>query len=359
MFLDTFMDDAPEGIMENPIPELEDLELECAVSLEAAYNDLMLEGCQLKYQEIAEGASVSAINEGVIEAIKNFFKKLFNAIKKFFGFGGGTSTTTNDTITITTNGEGNSNGMNISRIHNPKAMSLNCCQRLRKLMSRPDYEIWKQLEGWKNIEICKTVFFDLMIWHADETAIRYFSKEITKFFDTRKDDRVDPEIDEGEILYKIFKFFTRGTPEISDKLMQLDISVNKICSIYSKYINDTSQKNMTTLYDEMLNLAGAIKYRKIDVTEIDVKEALRTLERDIDDAVRYMSFNEIAWKKSLDSILKDIERTGKDKPKVSAFLCKMTKEFVQIAIFVSHKNRKLFANYLNTLYHALAPRKIL
>ena len=85
MFLDTFMDDATEGIMENPVPELEDLQLECAVSLEAAYSDLMLEGCQLKYQEIAEGASVSAINEGVIESIKNFFKKLFNAIKKFFG----------------------------------------------------------------------------------------------------------------------------------------------------------------------------------------------------------------------------------------------------------------------------------
>ena len=103
MFLDTFMDDASEGIMENPIPELEDLELECAVSLEAAYSDLMLEGCQLKYQEIAEGASVSVINEGVIEAIKNFFKKLFNAIKKFFGFGssdsnGGGSTSRNIAI---------------------------------------------------------------------------------------------------------------------------------------------------------------------------------------------------------------------------------------------------------------------
>ena len=103
MFLDTFMDDASEGIMENPVPELEDLQLECAVSLEAAYSDLMLEGCQLKYQEIAEGASVSAINEGVIEAIKNFFKKLFNAIKKFFGFGssgdgGGSSISHNTAI---------------------------------------------------------------------------------------------------------------------------------------------------------------------------------------------------------------------------------------------------------------------
>lgn len=82
MFLDTFMDDASEGIMQNPIPDLEDLQLECAVSLEAAYSDLMLEMCQLKYQSLVEGVSV--INEGVIEAIKNFFKKLFNSNEKFF-----------------------------------------------------------------------------------------------------------------------------------------------------------------------------------------------------------------------------------------------------------------------------------
>ena len=83
MFLDTFMDDASEGIMENPVPELEDLQLECAVSLEAAYNDAMLELCQLKYQALVEGVDV--IHEGVIESIKSFFGKLFNAIKKLFG----------------------------------------------------------------------------------------------------------------------------------------------------------------------------------------------------------------------------------------------------------------------------------
>ena len=96
MFLDTFMDDASEGIMENPIPELEDLQLECAASLEAAYSDLMLEGCQLKYQSLVEG--VSAINEGVIEAIKNFFRKLFNAIKKFFGISSSDSISRNTAI---------------------------------------------------------------------------------------------------------------------------------------------------------------------------------------------------------------------------------------------------------------------
>lgn len=85
MFLDTFMDDASEGIMQNPTPELADLQLECAVSLEAAYNDMVLKTCQLKYQAVVEGVSV--IHEGVIESIKNFFKAIFKAIQKFFGGG--------------------------------------------------------------------------------------------------------------------------------------------------------------------------------------------------------------------------------------------------------------------------------
>ena len=78
MFLDTFV-----CTSKSSIPDLNDLQLECAVSLEAAYNDMVLENCQLKYQAMVEGVSV--IHEGVIESIKNFFKAIFRAIKKFFG----------------------------------------------------------------------------------------------------------------------------------------------------------------------------------------------------------------------------------------------------------------------------------
>ena len=84
MILDTFIENASESNI-----DLADAQLECAVSLEAAYNDAMLEMCQLKYQSLVEGVDV--INEGVIESIKNFFKKLFNAIKKFFGISSGDS----------------------------------------------------------------------------------------------------------------------------------------------------------------------------------------------------------------------------------------------------------------------------
>lgn len=82
MFLDTFV-----CTSESSIPDLNDLQLECVVSLEAAYNDMVLESCQLKYQAMVEGVSV--IHEGVIESIKNFFKAIFRAIKKFFGSSSG------------------------------------------------------------------------------------------------------------------------------------------------------------------------------------------------------------------------------------------------------------------------------
>ena len=45
MFLDAFIENASESNV-----DLADAQLECAVSLEAAYNDVMLEMCQLKYQ---------------------------------------------------------------------------------------------------------------------------------------------------------------------------------------------------------------------------------------------------------------------------------------------------------------------
>ena len=88
MFLDTFMDDASEGIMENPIPDLDDLQLDCAVSLEAGYNDLMLEGCQVEFQGFYEGSSLEAINEGIFDVIKKFFRTIWNFLKKIFGIKG-------------------------------------------------------------------------------------------------------------------------------------------------------------------------------------------------------------------------------------------------------------------------------
>ena len=50
--------------------------IEGAVEMESAYYELVTESCQIKFQEISESTSVEALNEGVIDAIKNFFKKM-------------------------------------------------------------------------------------------------------------------------------------------------------------------------------------------------------------------------------------------------------------------------------------------
>lgn len=58
--------------------------IEGAVEMEAAYYELVAESCQIKFQQVSESASLEALNEGVIDSIKNFFKKLWNAITKLF-----------------------------------------------------------------------------------------------------------------------------------------------------------------------------------------------------------------------------------------------------------------------------------
>ena len=69
MFLDQYIGLSEEAT----IAYLDGLQLECAVSLEAAYSDLMLEGCQAEFQAISEGNSLEAINEGLFDVIKKFF----------------------------------------------------------------------------------------------------------------------------------------------------------------------------------------------------------------------------------------------------------------------------------------------
>ena len=83
MFLDAFMNTS-----ESSIPDFDDLQLEYGVSLEAAYNDFMLEGCQLEFQAISENSSVEVLNEGIFDLIKKFFKAIWNFLKKIFGVKG-------------------------------------------------------------------------------------------------------------------------------------------------------------------------------------------------------------------------------------------------------------------------------
>lgn len=64
---------------------LDDAMLECAVDVERAWGEMMLECCALEFKAYQESGDIGAINEGVLETIKNWFKKVWNAIKRFFG----------------------------------------------------------------------------------------------------------------------------------------------------------------------------------------------------------------------------------------------------------------------------------
>lgn len=64
---------------------LDDAMLECAVDVERAWGQMMIECCALEFKAYQESGDVSAVNEGVVETIKGWFKKAWEAIKRFFG----------------------------------------------------------------------------------------------------------------------------------------------------------------------------------------------------------------------------------------------------------------------------------
>lgn len=332
MFLDTFMDDASEGIMQNPIPDLEDLQLEYAVSLETAYNDFMLEGCQLEFQAICEGRT-EILNEGILSSIANFFKKIWRMICKVFGFGDGGGSSGG--------GGGGASPEQISK----------CRARMRKLMTRPEPEIRKRLESWKQIKIYNTHLLFCKLWHTDDQFIDRFVHILGK--QCHRIDGKDHEYNQNDsnyILEEIFKDFTNYKNDIQ---MPNDISVRTICSTYSSYIKSVLPKETITLYD-------LVEKQNIDISklgqdiEIDIKKSMSRIEEDLDSIDSYISgYNEKTWKKIIDSLTKEVEEEAKTKPKTTAFVCKMIKEFSQIAIYVCNINRRLCANFINTLYRAL------
>lgn len=64
---------------------LDDAMIECAVGVERAWGEMMLECCAMEFKAYQESGDIDAVNEGgIIESIKKWFKKLWNVIKSFF-----------------------------------------------------------------------------------------------------------------------------------------------------------------------------------------------------------------------------------------------------------------------------------
>ena len=273
------------------------------------------------------------MHEGIVSSIVNFFKKIWRMICKVFGFGnsGGSSG----------GGGGGASPEQISK----------CRARMRKLMSRPESEIQKRLESWKQIKIYSPHLFICKLWHTDDQFIEYFMHILGK--QCHRIDGKDHEYDQNDsnrILEELFKNFTDYKNDIQ---MPNDISVSTIRSTYSSYIKSVLPKETTTLYD-------LVEEQNIDISklgqdiEIDIKKSMSKIEEDLDSIESYVSgYNEKTWKKIMDLLTKEVEEEAETKPKTAAFKCQMIKEFSQIAIYVCNINRKLCASFLNTLYHAL------
>ena len=81
-----FLDKKSYGAFVDESANLDDAQLECAVDVERAWGEMMLECCAMEFKAYQESGNVNAvINENVIESIKKWFKKVWDAIKRFFG----------------------------------------------------------------------------------------------------------------------------------------------------------------------------------------------------------------------------------------------------------------------------------
>ena len=80
-----FLDKKSYGAFVDESANLDDAQLECAVDVERAWGEMMLECCAMEFKAYQESGDVTAVSEGVIESIKNWFKKVWDAIKRFFG----------------------------------------------------------------------------------------------------------------------------------------------------------------------------------------------------------------------------------------------------------------------------------
>ena len=64
--------------------ELQDIALENAVQVEAAYGDMMLECARNEFTMYKETGKIDAVNEGAIDSIKKWIKKAWENLKKIF-----------------------------------------------------------------------------------------------------------------------------------------------------------------------------------------------------------------------------------------------------------------------------------
>lgn len=83
MLLDSVLEN--KGIVaEGTEIDMSDALMECAVSIEEAYGDMMVEQAKCEFKQYVNEGKIDALNEGILDSVKNFFKKLWQFIKKYY-----------------------------------------------------------------------------------------------------------------------------------------------------------------------------------------------------------------------------------------------------------------------------------
>ena len=83
MLLDSVLEN--KGIVaEGTEIDMSDALMECAVSIEEAYGVMMVEQAKCEFKQYVNEGKIDALNEGILDSVKNFFKKIWQFIKKYY-----------------------------------------------------------------------------------------------------------------------------------------------------------------------------------------------------------------------------------------------------------------------------------
>ena len=251
MFLDAFMNTS-----ESSIPDFDDLQLEYAVSLEAAYNDFMLEGCRLEFQAISENSSVEVLNEGIFDLIKKFFKAIWNFLKKIFGVkgsggssgGGGSSSSS---------GGGSSSGGSTNTKEQKKES-----EKLDKELEDKKEEIENMIAVAKEADSMKSEAEEKLKKNMDEAQ-----KKVEKEKKPEKKEKSTQQI-RDEVEKQIMDEIQREIDRISI-LMVKDPFIN-VCPISASFFNTLVDK-INELCDDMRKNVSNIDQAKFKLMQSDIE----------------------------------------------------------------------------------------
>ena len=82
MLLDSVLDE--NAVIYESVVDATDALTECLVNVEEAYGEMMLDQAKAEFKQYVNEGTIEPLSEGVMDSIKNFFKKLWNFIKKYW-----------------------------------------------------------------------------------------------------------------------------------------------------------------------------------------------------------------------------------------------------------------------------------